>query len=218
MDRIALALDPSAAPPTVTCALWLLTVAADPGAMTAFTVLAVTLLSVRGRARPAMVLAAAMALSTGAAQAIKALVARPRPPVSPLIAFPDTMSFPSGHTVAATVLFGCLAVFLVRSGAPRATRVAGAIGLVSIAVLVGASRVWLGVHWPTDVLAGWALGAAFVLGAAVLLRRWEGAGPIPTPAYRSGGLAWRRAVTSVAVVCAVWAYVAQALADPLLRR
>lgn len=72
-------------------------------------------------------------------------------------------SFPSGHTGNTTILFGLLAYLLnYRVGGIWGT--GGAAICIVLALLVGVSRVYLGAHFPTDVLAGWAIGITFVVG------------------------------------------------------
>lgn len=78
-------------------------------------------------------------------------------------------SFPSGHSMGSMVVFGALLVLLwphLRPGWPRALALALAVGAIGG---IGISRAVLGVHWPSDVLAGWALGAAWVA-VGVLVR------------------------------------------------
>ena len=99
----------------------------------------------------------------------KLIVGRNRPPV-PLHLIPESgPSFPSGHATEATALYVTLAlvvaVFVLRLPIARAATVFGA-GLVSFGV--GASRLVLGVHWPSDVLAGWALGAGTALAVTLV--------------------------------------------------
>lgn len=121
--------------------------------------------------QPLLYLAIALGGSTALAQLIKLLVARPRPEDGLVDAL--GYSFPSGHSTAAAA--GWLTIALVLSmltdrwGA-RVTMVAGA---VTIALLVGVSRVYLGVHEPTDVLGGWALGAMWVAAAAAALQVYD---------------------------------------------
>ena len=94
--------------------------------------------------------------------AVTATVHRPRPPVTRLDVAPPTSSFPSGHTAAAIALYGCLAVLLMWIyGRCPASRVA-AVVLFCIPVVVGLSRLYRGMHYPSDILVG-ALGGALWL-------------------------------------------------------
>lgn len=94
--------------------------------------------------------------------AVTTAVHRARPPVTKLDVSPPTSSFPSGHTAAATALYGCLAVLLVWIyGRRPAPRIAAAV-LVCLPLVVGLSRLYRGMHYPTDVVAG-ALGAGLWL-------------------------------------------------------
>jgi undecaprenyl-diphosphatase len=98
----------------------------------------------------------------------KAIVARPRPPVHRLEHVSST-SFPSGHATESTAFFLVLAAVLCAGVVPSwARRLVAATTLVVIAA-VALSRVYLGVHYPTDVLAGMLLGAAWATITAVTL-------------------------------------------------
>jgi undecaprenyl-diphosphatase len=70
--------------------------------------------------------------------------------------------FPSGHAMNSTVVFGALALIVWRLWGPRAGAAALALSL-ALVVLVGSSRIYLGVHWTTDMLGGFFAGAAFLL-------------------------------------------------------
>jgi undecaprenyl-diphosphatase len=86
---------------------------------------------------------------------------RPRPDLVPHATRVYTASFPSGHAMLSAVTFLTIGALLARVERKRRTR-AFVMGLaVAMTLLVGASRVYLGVHWPSDVLAGWSVGAAW---------------------------------------------------------
>jgi undecaprenyl-diphosphatase len=94
--------------------------------------------------------------------AVTLTVPQRRPPVPRLQVAPATSSFPSGHTAASVVLYGCLAILLLGMYAGRpAARVVAAV-LVCIPVYVGFSRLYEGEHYPSDVLAGALLGCLWL--------------------------------------------------------
>jgi undecaprenyl-diphosphatase len=88
---------------------------------------------------------------------------RPRPPYAELMPYVITPSFPSGHSMLSAIVYMTLAVFLARASRRRRFKVyfisVGAI----VTLLVGVSRVYLGVHYPTDVLAGWSSGLTWAM-------------------------------------------------------
>lgn len=113
----------------------------------------------------ALVATVAYFAAAGIAEGLKAAIGRPRPPVAdpsihPLVALPGSGSMPSGH--AATAFAAALAAALVH---PRLR-----FPLLALAGLVAISRVWLGVHYLSDVLAGAALGSAVAVAAWLTLR------------------------------------------------
>ncbi|ELP63523.1 phosphatase PAP2 family protein [Streptomyces turgidiscabies] len=121
----------------------------------------------------ALWLAIACALGTVLQQALKAAVGRARPVWPDPVDSAHYAAFPSGHAMTATVVCGLLLFLLRRYGAGRVvwrTAVAGSV----ISVLgVGLTRIWLGVHWPSDVLGGWLLGALVVALAVLSYERFE---------------------------------------------
>lgn len=96
---------------------------------------------------------------------------RARPDALDAIVVEHGYSFPSGHSALSMVAYGVLAVILWRSTLPRAARIGLVIALGVLVFGVGLSRIWLGVHYPTDVLAGWTAGLSVVMVYAWLTRR-----------------------------------------------
>jgi undecaprenyl-diphosphatase len=94
---------------------------------------------------------------------LKVLVDRPRPPMPDWAPHVSTASFPSGHSMLSAVTFLTIGALLARVEQRPALRIYFVVVAVFLTVLVGMSRVYLGVHWPTDVLAGWTLGSAWAL-------------------------------------------------------
>jgi len=99
---------------------------------------------------------------------LKSWIARPRPELVPHLVQVTNASFPSGHAMISSAVYLTLALMLAE-GMPRdgwrgrAGRVAVVAFFSLLAVLIGMSRVYLGVHWPSDVLAGWCFGTAWAL-------------------------------------------------------
>jgi membrane-associated phospholipid phosphatase len=90
-------------------------------------------------------------------EALKFLVARPRPALWPALVPQSGYSFPSGHALAAATFYPLLAWTWARAR-PGEARAAWGVAIL-LASYIGFGRLYLGVHWPTDVLAGWSLGA-----------------------------------------------------------
>jgi undecaprenyl-diphosphatase len=104
--------------------------------------------------------------------------ARPRPDLVPHGSYVYTASFPSGHSMMSAVTYLTLGTLLARIQ-PRRRLKAYLIGVAMLLTfLVGVSRVYLGVHWPTDVLAGWSLGASWALLCWVVARQLEQRGKL----------------------------------------
>ncbi|MFE7520356.1 phosphatase PAP2 family protein [Streptomyces halstedii] len=120
-------------------------------------------------ALPALAFAAWLALGQALRFGLMTAIARPRPPAQDWLTHASRWSFPSGHTTTSAMAAGLLVLALL-ARRPAAYRLW--VGLTVVwAAVVGISRVWLGVHWATDVLAGWLLAAAWTLLAAAIAAR-----------------------------------------------
>ncbi len=148
---------------------WLLSGALDITALGSATVLTLVVLSVSGflvlqgmwRTGTFVLLSCSGAWLVTAA--LKRFFQRPRPEVVPHLREVMTMSFPSGHALTSAVVYLTLGALLMRVATRPITRWY-CMGLATLATaLVGASRVYLGVHYPTDVLAGWLVGLSWAL-------------------------------------------------------
>ena len=94
---------------------------------------------------------------------LKLAIERPRPDLVARLVEVNTSSFPSGHATLAAVTYLTLGALLSRVEARRRAKVYVLTVAVVLTVLIGVSRIYLGVHWPTDVLAGWCVGAAWAM-------------------------------------------------------
>ncbi len=110
--------------------------------------------------RAGALLAASLAGSTALYNIFKRITERPRPPASDALGTYSHWSFPSGHATQCMAFSAMLLVLVWLTGRPRLQLRAIAAAVVVLAV--GASRIYLGAHWFTDVLGGYALGAAWV--------------------------------------------------------
>jgi undecaprenyl-diphosphatase len=116
---------------------------------------------------------------------ISVLVGRPRPPPADWLTSASGYAFPSGHSTNAVLAWGLVVAVVWPWLAERRHRVT-AIGVATVvALIVGGTRAYLGVHWPSDVLGGWALGCALLTLSvtAISALRFRSA---PTPQYRRG--------------------------------
>jgi len=170
IDRtIVLALRDTADPGDPIGPHWFEEVARDVTALGGVAVLSLASLAVLGYVliRRAYVNAVVLVIAVVGAQLASSLLkigfGRPRPDLVPHLAQVYTASFPSGHAMVSTAVYLTFATQLAslhREVVIRGYLIATALALVTI---IGVSRVYLGVHWPTDVLAGWAAGSAWAL-------------------------------------------------------
>lgn len=102
---------------------------------------------------------------------LKTAIARPRPSVAPFLTQVYSPSFPSGHTMMSTVVFLTLGLMVSEMATRRAVQVLVISAPFAVAVAVSLTRVYLGVHFPTDVVAGLCCGVAWTLGCWLFWRK-----------------------------------------------
>jgi undecaprenyl-diphosphatase len=172
--RLLLALRMPGHPQTPIGPSWLLQSAVDISALGGYTLMwlfglaGLVWLIAAGKRAEAGGIAVSLIGSSVIDGLLKSWIARPRPDLVPHLVQVTNASFPSGHAMISSAVYLTLALMLAE-GMPRdswrgrAGRVAVVAFFSLLAVLIGMSRVYLGVHWPSDVLAGWCFGTAWAL-------------------------------------------------------
>ena len=139
-------------------------------------------LAAAGRQHAAILFAVAAAGGEALDYLLKLLFRRTRPQVFFGLSAPHTYSFPSGHSMLSACFFGVLAALLTTRMASYGQKLAVWAAAVAATCVIGLSRIYLGVHYPSDVLAGYAAAVIWVFsvraGYAVWLRRRATAGPL----------------------------------------
>jgi undecaprenyl-diphosphatase len=148
---------------------WVLNVVRDITALGSVAVLSLLVALVTGlllfkaRRRTAAFILVATIGGTVISSGIKTLLHRPRPDIVPHLMEVTSLSFPSGHSMLSSVVYLTLGALLGKTMARRREKIYLFVSAVLLTVLVGLSRIYLGVHYPTDVLAGWSAGTAWAL-------------------------------------------------------
>jgi undecaprenyl-diphosphatase len=154
--------------------------------LTLVTIVAALAFALHGKVRHALVLIVTVVLAQTGSGALKGLYDRPRPDLVPHGVYVYSGSFPSGHSMLSAAVYLTLAMLISSLEPRRSTKVLVFLTALLVMTGVGVSRIYLGVHWPTDVLAGWCAGAGYALVAwAALLRL--GNGRVPDPAKAGPG-------------------------------
>ena len=94
---------------------------------------------------------------------IKNIVDRPRPPLTEALVTETSYSFPSGHSFIAIAFYGLITFFLFDSLKKKSLKIISLILGIILVILIGVSRIYLGAHWPSDVLASYASGLAWLI-------------------------------------------------------
>ncbi len=190
-ERLVRSLRSAADPAVPIGPAWLAEAGRDVTALGSVVVLSLVSLSVAGflacQRRYRHLLAMTIAVGGGilASTALKHAFMRPRPDVVPHLAYVQTWSFPSGHAMLSAIVYLTLGAMIVRLNPDRRIKIYVLGIAMLLTVLVGISRVFLGVHYPSDVIAGWAAGLTWASGCwlfeEVIARRKREKGPPPVP-------------------------------------
>ena len=168
-DALLLALRKPGHPNIPIGPVWLMQSAVDLSALGGFTLqwllggaACVFLVLIRRRAEAAWLAGSVIGASL-VNTAMKSLMHRPRPELVPHLAVVSNASFPSGHAMISAAIYLTIGAMLAETQPLRRTRFFLMSFAGFIVLMVGCSRIYLGVHWPSDVLAGWCLGSVWAL-------------------------------------------------------
>ncbi len=148
-----------------------ITALGSPGVLAMLVAAVAVFLALAGRLRTSLFLLLATASGALATALLKQGFHRPRPDLVPHATYVVSASFPSAHAMVSAVVYLTLGALIARMVPQRRLKLYVIAVAALLAGLIGISRVYLGVHWPTDVLAGWAAGAAWALACWVAAQR-----------------------------------------------
>lgn len=201
---------------------WVFTLLGNAVVLAALAGAVVIVLVLWGAWARAVLLGAAMLVGQGLSSLLKAGIGRERPPEEfMLIEPPESGSLPSGHAMMTMVFFAVLLVVAANTGRMRGEtsgawrRVLPLVGLATLVAIIGFSRIYLGVHWTTDVLAGWCVGGAWAALCVAVFALWRGSGRGPRDGHPLGRPVVRTVVAALLGLAVVATYVIAALSDPL---
>ena len=140
-----------------------ITALGGPTVVTLITVAVIGFLLIDGKRFAALLMLASVGGGAVLSSVLKLGIDRPRPDLVAHLVEVSTASFPSGHAMLSAVIYLTLGALLSRVEAPRRVKIYVLTVAVLLTFLIGLSRIYLGVHWPTDVLAGWCAGSAWAM-------------------------------------------------------
>lgn len=175
-ERVLLALRQPGHPEQPLGPLWLAEAARDVTSLGSVAVLMLVVCAVSGflvlvrRWRTLLLVVGSTVGGAGVNGLLKSVFARPRPTVVPHLTWVLTESFPSGHAMLSAIVYLTLGALLAQLVERRWLK-AYLVGVaLSLTLLIGVTRVYLGVHYPTDVLGGWMAGLGWALLSALVAR------------------------------------------------
>jgi undecaprenyl-diphosphatase len=175
-EAVLLNLRVPGAPTTPIGPPWLREVARDITALggvavlTLITVLVTVHLMLRREWAAAALVAVAAITGTTVSNVLKTIFDRPRPELTAIAEY-GAGSFPSGHSTASAVIYLTLGLMLAKTAEKEEMKTFYILTAIFLTLLVGISRLYLGVHYPTDVMAGWTIGAAWALICSLVASR-----------------------------------------------
>lgn len=168
---------------------WLRTAMVDLTALGGVSVLTVLTMIVAGYLlvgrKAVTALFVVVAVSGGAilSTLLKSQFARPRPDIVAHLVDVSTTSFPSGHAMNSAIVYLTLGALLARTQAERPPRIYILSVAIGLTLAIGASRVYLGVHWPSDVASGWMVGAVWAILCSIVASRLQRKAIVEPPTH-----------------------------------
>ena len=161
-------------PPWITSALLDITALGGPTVIFLIVAAIVGFLLLQGRYRTSVFILLTAASGELLNDAMKTLFFRPRPDLVPHLREAFSSSFPSGHAMQSAIIYLTLGATLMRIAERRVTKIYCCAVAMGLTFVVGLSRVYLGVHYPTDVLAGWIVGLFWASICWLIAQHYEG--------------------------------------------
>ena len=161
-------------PPALLNAARDITVLGGPTFLTLLTAAVSLFLALDGKKHMAFFVCGSIGSGLLVSNLLKDSFDRPRPDIVPHEVYAASYSFPSGHSMLSALTYLTLGAILARSHEQKLLKAYFLLMAVFLTLLVGVTRVYLGVHWPTDVLAGWTAGAVWAVLCWLLARRLQG--------------------------------------------
>jgi undecaprenyl-diphosphatase len=152
------------------------------GVLALVTLIALAALLLAHQRRAALATALAIGTGTLVSSRLKLLFERSRPEFAAHVHYVDSWSFPSGHAMMSAIVFLTLGALLAQRRKERSLKFFILMVAIALTLLVGCTRIYLGVHWPTDVLAGWAGGCFWALLCRLVADRLQRQGAVEPPA------------------------------------
>jgi undecaprenyl-diphosphatase len=153
--------------------------------LTIITVIAAGYLVAARNTATAIFLLASVAGGALAGTLLKLGFSRTRPDLVTHLVQVETASFPSGHAMNSAIVYLTLGALLARSEKDRVVRIYLMSVAIGLTFIVGCSRVYLGVHWPSDVVAGWCVGAAWAILCSLVMRTLQRHDTIEPPTSKA---------------------------------